>query len=45
MSIKESIPLNLAIMANPYNWIVITLMVLIGGLALALLVNPPTTSE
>ena len=37
MSIKDSIPLNLDMMANPYNWVVITLMVLIAGLALSLL--------
>lgn len=32
-----TIPLNLPLMANPVNWIIVTLMVLIGGFALALL--------
>lgn len=30
----QYIPLNFALMKNPFNWIILTLMVLIGGLAL-----------
>jgi hypothetical protein len=33
------IPLNLALMGNPLNWVVITLMILLGGFALALLTS------
>lgn len=33
--LSKYIPLNFALMANPYNWIVVTLMVLIAGMALA----------
>lgn len=33
-------PLNLAMMKNPYNWVILTLMVLIAGLALHLLITP-----
>lgn len=31
------LPLNLALMKNPYNWATLTLMVIIGGLALHLI--------
>jgi hypothetical protein len=31
------LPLNLAIMKNPYNWLTLVLMVMIAGLALHLL--------
>jgi hypothetical protein len=34
---SEYIPLNLELMSHPANWLVITLMVLIGGFALALI--------
>ena len=37
----ERIPLNFALMANPWNWIVILLMVYILGLALSLLFHRP----
>jgi hypothetical protein len=33
----DSVPLNWNLLANPLNWIVIILMVFIGGLALSLL--------
>lgn len=35
------LPLNLAIMKNPYNWITVVLMVMIAGLALHLLFPGP----
>jgi len=35
----DRIPLNFALMSNPWNWIVILLMVYIIGLALSLLFN------
>lgn len=37
----DYIPLNFAIMKNPYNWIIVTLMVAIAGLGLALLFPQP----
>jgi len=30
----QYIPLNFALMKNPLNWVILTLMVVIGGLAL-----------
>jgi hypothetical protein len=33
------VPLNLALITNPYNWVVITLMVALAGLGLALVFN------
>jgi hypothetical protein len=32
---RDYIPLNLALMANPVNWVIVALMVLLGGMALA----------
>lgn len=40
------VPLNLALLRNPYNWVVIVLMIVIAGLALHLIFSPsalPTT--
>lgn len=34
------IPLNFALMANPVNWIIITLMVMMAGIAFALVFHP-----
>jgi hypothetical protein len=45
VSIKDSIPLNIPIVINPYNWIVVTLMILIAGLGLALIVTPPANGS
>lgn len=44
MAITDRIPLNFAMMANGYNWIILVLMVLIAGLALSL-IFPPVKSE
>lgn len=33
--LKTFIPLNFELMANPINWVIVTLMVLIAGFALA----------
>jgi len=33
----EKIPVNFAILSNPWNWIIVLLMVYIAGLALALI--------
>jgi len=37
MEIRDKIPLNLELMANPVNWIIILLMVAIAGLAVHLI--------
>lgn len=39
-TIKNVIPLNWGLIANPFNWVVIVLMMTLGGLALALLFHP-----
>jgi hypothetical protein len=31
------VPLNIAMMKNPYNWIILVLMVAVAGLALAMI--------
>ncbi len=48
----QYVPLNFALMKNPFNWAIVTLMVMIGGLALHLLIPadaiasaPATTNE
>lgn len=33
-TVKKYLPLNFALMGNPVNWAVITLMVLLAGVAL-----------
>lgn len=46
MNIQDYIPINWGLAANPYNWIIVVLMVMVGGLALSLLfpkVSPNTT--
>lgn len=42
---EKYIPLNLALMANPYNWATITLMVVIAGLGVALIWHPAHTGK
>lgn len=37
MPFKDYIPVNWALIGNPYNWVVVTLMVMVAGLALSLL--------
>lgn len=38
------IPLNFGLLKNPFNWIIVTLMVVIGGLALHL-IFPDSTGQ
>jgi predicted membrane channel-forming protein YqfA (hemolysin III family) len=46
MAIRDYIPLNFALMANPYNWLVIALMVAIAGAGLAFIVSSaPNNNE
>jgi len=33
--LRAYVPLNFALLANPVNWVIVTLMVLLGGMALA----------
>jgi hypothetical protein len=40
MNVREWLPLNLELMSNPYNWVVVALMVLMAGLALGLIFHP-----
>jgi len=39
------IPLNFELMKNPYNWVVIVLMVAIAGFAVALIFNVEPSPE
>lgn len=39
------IPLNFALMAHPVNWAIITLMVLIAGIAVGLIFHPNRNEE
>lgn len=43
--IKNLIPVNWDLVSNPVNWLTIVLMVLIGGMALALVFNPTKETE
>jgi hypothetical protein len=45
MALADKIPLNFGLMANPYNWVVIWLMVVIAGLGLALIVPKPGVEQ
>lgn len=45
MSIREYIPLNVELIANPYNWVVIFLMVTIAALGLHLLFTPTAAAQ
>ena len=38
----EYIPLNFELLRNPYNWVVVLLMVMIAGLAVATIFPAPT---
>ena len=39
-SIKKYIPLNLPMMANPVNWLIVALIVALGGVAIAAIFIP-----
>ena len=43
--LKSIIPLNFALMSNPVNWVIITLMVVLAGLGLALIMNGTAKKE
>lgn len=44
-NLKKYLPLNFDLMANPINWIVILVMVLIAVLAISLVFNSSNTME
>ncbi len=39
------IPLNFALMANPVNWLIVTLMVLVAGAGFALVFHPANKED
>ena len=39
------LPINLAIVKNPYNWLIVVLMVMTAGLALHLLFPAPSSGR
>ena len=44
-AVTKYIPLNFALMSNPINWIIITLMVLLAGMAFALVFHPGNSED
>lgn len=43
--IKQYVPLNFDLMGNPVNWVIITLMVLFAGVALATIMRQSPLTE
>lgn len=41
MALKDFIPINTELAGNPLNWVVVTLMVMIAGLAISLVFHNP----
>jgi len=39
------VPINIELIRNPYNWVVVVLMVVIAGLALNLIFSQMPTSD
>jgi len=44
-TIKNKIPLNFDLLANPVNWVIILLMVAIAGMAVNLIFSKPDTGN
>jgi hypothetical protein len=44
-AVRDYLPLNFQLLASPYNWIIILLMVMIAGLGLHLIVNQPANPD
>lgn len=42
---NKYIPLNFALLANPLNWVIVTLMVAIAGLGLAVIFTTPANED
>jgi hypothetical protein len=45
MAARDYIPINIDLIANPMNWIIIYLMVVIAGLGLSLIFPATPTSD
>lgn len=43
--IKNAIPLNWPLLANPVNWVIVFLMIAIAGLALHFILSPSPASN
>ena len=43
--LKTFIPLNFALLSNPVNWVIVTLMVLLAGFALAHVLSTTATDQ
>jgi hypothetical protein len=41
----DYIPLNFGLMSNPANWMIVTLMVLLAGMATAMIFHPADTGK
>lgn len=41
-TLKKYLPLNFALLSNPINWAIVFLMVVMAGVALALIFKPTT---
>lgn len=39
-TVRKFVPLNFTLMAEPVNWLIVPVIVLLGGLALALVFHP-----
>lgn len=39
-AVKKYIPLNFALLSNPINWVIVALIVALGGVALVAIINP-----
>lgn len=42
--IKNAIPLNFSLLANPYNWLVVALIVALGGVAVVAIISQSNAS-
>lgn len=45
MQVKDFVPINFAIMANPYNWLIVGLMVAFAGMGLAVIFTTPQSGD
>jgi predicted membrane channel-forming protein YqfA (hemolysin III family) len=43
--LRSIIPLNFALMNNPVNWVIITLMIFIAGIAISFIFQNSTSEE
>lgn len=43
--LKAVIPLNFAVMSNPVNWVIVTLMVLLAGISLSWIMTATDKQE